>query len=38
MKLKERLFNNVFYRNILTDLGFRMAYAQKKNEFSFYIE
>jgi hypothetical protein len=36
MKLKERLFNNVFYRNILTDLGFRMAYAEKKNEYSFF--
>jgi hypothetical protein len=36
MKLKERLFSNMFYRNMLTVLGFRSSYSPIKNEQSFF--
>jgi hypothetical protein len=36
MILKERLFSNMFYRNMLTDLGFRSTYSARKNDPPFF--
>ncbi|TWI82569.1 hypothetical protein [Chitinophaga japonensis] len=38
MRIKERLFSNIFLRNILADLGFRSAYSTRKGGFIPYFQ